>query len=239
MGMGPQNYEKLAESAFKEFSDALNFDRDGKKNHGCGYGMEKRLMLASKVAEDGKLKVLELASSRGITTFAMRRYGIEVVSTEIEMPLCRNELNKVNSGRVVRCDVFRPPFKEKSFDAIVSYNFFGEGYMADEFAKGRSLRDVFEELSSVADTVYSVELQANYSGWFTPLKELPKNNNNDNGFEPDELKDRFERALGEGWNVSYLGPFGIWIPAKDETSRSGIYDRVGFKFTKKKEEEHG
>lgn len=230
MGMSSPNYEKLAESAFKEFSDALNFDGNGKKNHGCGYGMEKRLMLASKLAEDGKRKVLELASSRGITTFAMRRYGIDVVSTEIEMPLCRNELSKVNPGHVVRCNAFRPPFKEKSFDAIVSYNFFGEGYMTDEFAKGRSLRDVFEELSLVADTVYSVELQENYSGWFTPLKELPKNNNN--GFEPDELKTRFERTLGEGWDVSYLGPFGIWIPAKNETGRSGIYERVGFKFTK-------
>lgn len=225
------NYEKLAKSAFGEFSEALNFDANGMKNYGCEYGMEKRLILASIVAEDGKGRVLDLASGRGMMTAALQKYGIDVVSTEIGGPLCKNELRKVNPAQVVQCDAFRPPFKEKGFDAIVSYNFLGEGYMLSELAKGRTLRDVFEEFSRSSDTVYSVELQANYSGWFVPLAELKKN-----GFlESGELKARFENELGENWDVSCLGPFGIWIPDKDETSRSGIYDRIGFKFTKRKE----
>lgn len=227
--MDSQNYEKLAESAFRDFSGALNFDGKGKKNYGCEYGMEKRLMLASKVAEDGEKRVLDLASGRGIMTFAMQKYGIDVVSTEIEEPLCKNELSEVNSGRVVRCNGFQPPFKKNSFDAVVSYNFFGEGYMIGELAKGKGLKDVFEELSSAADTIYSVDLKENYANWFATITELKKN-----GFpEPEELKTKFENALGERWDVSYLGPFGIWIPEKDETGKSGIYDRVGFKFTKK------
>ncbi len=201
------------------------------------YDMSQRLRLADMVAADGHKTVADLGSQKGGMSHALNEAGVRAVSTEIyvkkrpfeDFLFCGEpsyaehfkDLRKVNET-VVCCDSFRPPFR--GLDALVSYMFLGL-YLPEKLHKGfwffrkpKTINDVFDELSKSADTIYSVELQSEYSAWFGGMKK---------GMEPSEIKDNLEEALPD-FDVEYLGAFGTY------TAGTSPDERLGFKFTKTK-----
>lgn len=189
---------------FNTLEDALN------------YNMTYRLKLAKLVKDDGNTngRVADLGSSHGGMTYALKESGAkDVVSTEFEKYRCETIKENVNDV-VVRCDSFRLPFRDKSMRALVSYMFLGQNLPTK-----RGVAKVFEELSRVSDTIYGVELQEEYSMWFTePLRT------------PEEIEARLNKELGKKFEVNFLGKFGRYELEGNPS------DRIGFKFTRKKEE---
>ncbi len=192
------------------------------------YDMGQRLLLAGKVAEDGKKVVADLGSLVGGMSYALEECGVRAVSTEIGKANCKRIKERGINDDVVLCNSFRLPFRD--VDALVSYMFLGE-YVYPRL-RNTNLSKIFRELSRSADTIYSVELKSEYKDWF---KEDPET--------ADEIKEKLSEALPD-FDVEYLGEFGKY---KDEHIVRGRFmdgdvalddehtdDRLGFKFTKKK-----
>ncbi len=180
------------------------------------YNMTYRMKLAKIVEDDGNGgRVADLGSSCGGMTHALKESGAiqDVVSTEFEKYKCETIKENVND-LVVRCDSFRLPFRDKSMSALVSYMFLGQNLPAK-----RGVAKVFEELSRLSDTIYGVELQREYAAWFAEPLRTPK-----------EIEARLNKELGKKFDVKFLGKFGSYELAGDPS------DRIGFKFTRKKED---
>ncbi len=212
-----------AEKAFRSYSILAGFGKENYEVERLFYDMADRLELADAVASDGHRSAADLGSQYGGMTHALKECGVRAVSTEYLDSHCKRYLKRVND-EVVKCDSFRLPLR--NLDALVSYMFLG-AYVPFEFRKGRSLGEVFDELSISSDTIYSVELQQEYSNWFGK-KTL----------EPGEIEQKLKGTL-QDFEVEPLGKFGVherrlsffpegtFIPEK----------RLGFRFTRKEEAE--
>lgn len=221
-----------AEAVFEKYAKAHCLSKDGAERDYKNYDMSQRLRLADMVAADGHKAVADLGSQKGGMSHALKEAGVKtVVSTEMYVRIfddfCGEPgyaeyfkgLRKVNED-VVCCDSFRPPFR--GLDALVSYMFLGL-YLPDKLRKGiwffrkpKTINDVFNGLSKSADTIYSVELQSEYSDWFGSKKSM----------EPSEIKEHLKNSLPD-FDVECLGAFGTF------TAGTSPDERLGFKFSRK------
>ncbi len=231
-----------AEEVFEKYAKAHCLSKKDVERDYKNYDMSQRLRLADMVAADGHKTVADLGSQKGGMSHALKEVGVKVVSTEIyvnkypfenflfcdiggfrDNPLYVEQfkdLRKVNEDAVC-CDSFRPPFR--GLDALVSYMFLGL-YLPDKlvrkgvwfFRKPRTINDAFNELSKSADTIYSVELQSEYSDWFGSKKSM----------EPSEIKEHLKDSLPD-FDVECLGAFGTY------TAGTSPDERLGFKFSRK------
>ncbi len=228
-----------ADAAFRRYSKLVGLESCRKDADIRTYDLSYRLKLADVVAAEGNNGfVTDLGSEYGGMSYALLDAGVNVVSAEYENSKCKNELQKINPGNVVRCDVFRSPFRSvqdgyPKSPAAVSYMFLG-WFVPEELAKGRSLAGVFGGLPF--QKIYSVELQFEYSSWFARPERLKRAvvAGRRSGWskvmellEPSEIKLKLEEALPE-WDMEDLGSFG----ARSLEGKS--YDRLGFKFTRKR-----
>lgn len=185
------------------------------------YDMSQRLKLSDIIVGDSKSVVADLGSAFGGMSYALKERGLKVVSTEIRRGFCKSYLKNVNEYNVIHCDSFHPPLKD--VDALVSYMFLGL-YLPEQLAKkNENISDVFEELSSSADTIYSVELKSEYSGWFEWRSLFGWKS-----FDQDEIRENLGKAL-PNWDVEFLGKFGQFVTTDGYTE-----DRFGFRFTRRK-----
>lgn len=219
-----------AKEVFGKYAKIHGLSGNGAERDYKNYDMSQRLRLADMVVADGHKSVADLGSQKGGMTHALKEAGVKVVSTEMYVRFfCGGpgyaeyfkDLRKVNDD-VVCCDAFRPPFR--GLDALVSYMFLGM-YLPGKLRKGRrwlfrkpiTINDAFDELSKSADTIYSVELQSEYSsGWFGRKK----------GMEPSEIEKTLKGALPD-FDVEFLGAFGTY------TAGTSPDERLGFKFSRK------
>ncbi len=198
----------------REYSEKLGFDKRDEETDNRAYDMSQRLKLAEMVAADGKTVVADLGTQWGGMSHALKECGLGVVSTEYISSYCKKYIRKVND-EVIRCDSFHLPIRK--VDALVSYMFLGQN-LPDERRKGPSMGEIFEELSRTADTIYSVDLQAEYSAWFDTESLL----------EPADIEKRLKEALPDFKVEPLAGNFGLL------TECGQMLDRIGFKFTKRK-----
>lgn len=214
--------------AFRKYSEALGLEKHQEYTDDESYDMSQRLKLADIIAKDGKKTAVDLGSQAGGMTHALKEAGVEkVVSTEHIRAYCTKYIRHVNDGYAVVCDSFRLPIKNA--DALVSYMFLGQnmGQNRKPYQLGNpaGLKDIFERLSKSADTVYSVELQTEWSRLFDPKWAYQQERTL---FEPEEIEKRLKGALSPDFEVESLGSFGIY----HEENRA--FPRFGFKFTRKK-----
>lgn len=203
-----------AEKAFRSYSVLAGFGRENREIENSFYDMADRLKLADAVASDGHRAAADLGSQFGGMTYALKACGVDnVVSTEHSKAYCKRYLARVNDN-VVRCDSFRLPLR--NIDALVSYMFLG-AFVPDELEKNRTLSEIFKELSKSSGTIYSVEIQQEYSNWFG--KKM---------LEPREIRKKLKETL-QDFEVEYIGSFGKYgrLFWKQE--------KLGFRFTKKQE----
>lgn len=233
-------------NAFSRYSDALGLEPDYEYYDSWAYDMSQRSKLAGIVVKDGKEVVVDLGSYRAGMTHALKEAGVEkVISTEHVISDCKRYIRKINDY-VVLCDSFRLPFRESrpslcilsepdrtplKPDALVSYMFLGQnmGQNRKPYQLGNpdGLKDIFKRLLGPVDTVYSVELQTEWSRLFDPKWAYQHERTL---FEPEEIEKRLKGALSPEFEVESLGSFGIY----HEENRT--FPRFGFKFTKKRRE---
>lgn len=215
-----------AELAFEDYAKIVGISDDQYTmkldlNH---YDMGERLKLAGKVKSnlDGKGKgdslVVDLGSESGGMSYALIRHGLKVLSVENDF---ENYLvSKLVNENTVQEDAFafRP---DEEAGAVVSYMFLGACMpKADgDDKRMETVRKTFDGLADSyrTDTIYCVELERELYGWF-----------GEHALAEKEIKAKLEEAL-KGWDVEPLGGFGVFVSSFDD-----IEDRLGFKFTKKK-----
>lgn len=210
-------HDERSRKVFDKYSKLQRLWDWGEEDDWRIYDMSQRLKLSDIIVGDGKMLVVDLGSESGGMSYALKECGLRVVSTDIRRVFRDSDLRQVNNYNIVRCDSFHPPLKD--VNALVSYMFLGL-YLPEQLAKGserKTINDIFEELSSSADTVYSVELKSEYWGLFG-WKSLNQ----------DEIRENLGNALPD-WDVESLGKFGQYITEDGDTE-----DRLGFRFTKKR-----
>lgn len=231
--------------------DWIPFDVAYAKDDRNFYDMNERMRLAARIRADGNGTAVDLGAHHGGMTYALKESGLRAVSTDYEDHFCKKQLKRVNDGNVVRCDAFHPPFRD--MDApLVSYMFLGKYLPGELYPKGkrsRTVAKVFDELSRSSDTIYMVELDAEYREWFgdkIPDPETMQRGDDESG---DAFENRQEAARAEfaqkieeelkknlpKFNVEPLGKFGecfrTYMHGMDERYRKD--ERLGFRLTKK------
>ncbi len=210
---------EFTQQVVRSYSEKLDLRRYQEFMDSDIYDMSQRLRLADIVAKDGHRRAADLGSQWGGMSHALRETGVRTVSTEFLYEYCRDYLRKLDCD-VVHCDAFRLPIRNA--DALVSYMFLGK-YLPRECEKGWAIADVFEELSRSSDTIYSVELQSEYSKWFSGKL-----------LEPERILRELETALPD-FDVEALGDFGT----SSEWPDYEVERRLGFKFTNNNNTQHG
>ncbi len=201
------------ENVLRQYCNILGFDKHEKKADTNAYDMSQRLRLADIVARDGNNVVADLGSQGGGMAYALKDCGVRAVATEFDYNECKDYLKKLGMD-VIHCNSFYLPLKA---DAAVSYMFLGQN-LPSQLRKDRKIKDIFDMLSRTTDTIYSVELQAEYSDWFGH-KQL----------ESGEIEERLKECLPD-FQVEYIGDFGVF---SEGAEYDGFIDRIGFKFTRK------
>ncbi len=229
-----------AGAVFEKYQKLLGFGGRAAEMDRAEYDMGQRVKLAGIVASEGHNVVADLGSLSGGMTHALRECGLDAISverydtrafplpspSEKQQPSYFEHLKKVND-KIVRCDAFRLPLR--GLDALVSYMFLGDA-MWYKLHAGRKVKDVFGKLSESAGTIYSVELQSEYSEWFDGtatkkmllLSERLEMSANRKMLEPEEIEEKLKRALGSGWDVEYLGVFGTYAEKSQEHVMSDL-----------------
>ncbi len=212
------------EERYLKLHDAGEFETKCEREQ---YDMNQRLKFAKLIAEDGKKVVADLGSLAGGMSYALKEYGVRAISTDIRKVNCKRIKERGINEDVVLCNSFKLPIRDA--DALVSYMFLGA--YAYPRLKINGISKVFDELSRSADTIYSVELKAEYQNWFrgdpeTATGEDAKFIKNVRALitagkldeaitklslarsnTDDQIKEKLDKALPD-FKVEYLGEFG-------------------------------
>lgn len=228
--MGGGTAGSRAERVFEKYAGTIgDFDGYSRKMDWNHYDMGQRLKLAEIVRQDMEQKgtlhrpVVDLGSECGGMTYALLEEGLNVISVERDF---ENYLvSRLVNDKTIQCDAFDMA-DVKDAGALVSYMFLGAcmPYETDESGtpdagkkNAENLRAVFDTLGESSDTIYSVELQREISGWFGW-----------HALDGKQIHEKLKEALPD-WEIDSLGDFGVFTSSYDD-----VEDRLGFRFTKQR-----